>query len=109
MTMDVITYLSFGKSVDAIHAPDFGSPIIRAMDASTEVFVRFKHADWYKNMIMNCPPNLSKKISPATAGLVDLQQVIVLSVMLYQVLRLTDFADTWTANQGARQRSFTNR
>ena len=75
MTLDVITFLSFGKSVNAIDAPGFAAPIIRAMDASTEVFVRFKHADWYKSMILNCPPELSKKLSPATAGLVDLQQV----------------------------------
>ncbi|KAI9720911.1 MAG: hypothetical protein M1828_005481 [Chrysothrix sp. TS-e1954] len=74
--MDVITYLSFGKSVKAMDAPDFASPIIKAMDASTEVFVRFKHADWYKNLIINCPPSLSKRLSPATAGLVDLQQIL---------------------------------
>ena len=75
MTMDVITYLSFGKSIDAIEEPNFAAPLIKAMDVSADVFVRFKHADWYKNMIMNCPPKLSKILSPATAGLVDLQQV----------------------------------
>ncbi len=75
MTMDVITYLCFGQSVDAINEPNFKAPIIVAMDASLAVFVRFKHSDFYKNMIMNCPPRLSKILSPATAGLVDLQQV----------------------------------
>lgn len=75
LSMDVITYLCFGKSVDAIDAPGFKAPIIVAMDASLPVFVRFKHSEIYKNMIMNCPPKLSKIISPATAGLVDLQQV----------------------------------
>lgn len=45
------------------------------MDASLPVFVRFKHSPAYKNMIINCPPNISKIVSPATAGLVDLQQV----------------------------------
>jgi hypothetical protein len=74
--MDVITYLSFGRSANAIDAPDFRAPIIEAMDASLPVFVRFKHAGWYKNMIINCPPGLSCMLSPATAGLVDLQQVI---------------------------------
>jgi len=44
-------------------------------DASLPVFVRFKHSETYKNMIMNCPPGLSRIISPATAGLVDLQEV----------------------------------
>jgi hypothetical protein len=76
-TMDVITYLCFGRSANAIEAPDFRAPIIEAMDASMPVFVRFKHAAWYKNMIMNCPPNISRLVSPATTGLVDLQQVIL--------------------------------
>lgn len=75
MTMDIITSLCFGKSVNALDEPDFKAPIIVAMDASLPVFSRFKHYEWYKNMIMNCPPNLSKKLSPETAGLVDLQQV----------------------------------
>ncbi len=76
MSMDVITYLCFGNSVNAIEEPDFEAPIIHAMDASMPVFVRFKHAEWYKNMIMNCPPNISRVVSPQTAGLVDLQQIL---------------------------------
>jgi cytochrome P450 len=74
--MDIITYLCFGSSVDAINAPGFQAPIIEAMDASLPVFVRFKHSEMYKNMIMNCPPKLSKILSPATSGLVDMQQMI---------------------------------
>jgi hypothetical protein len=94
MAMDIITCVSrfpspristnigfadlcFANSVDAVHAPNYEAPIILAMDASMGAFVRFKHANWYKNMIMNCPPKLSKIISPATAGLVDLQTVRV--------------------------------
>ncbi|KAL2819577.1 cytochrome P450 [Aspergillus cavernicola] len=76
MTLDVITYLCFANSVDAVHAPNYEAPIILAMDASIPIFVRFKHASFYKNMIMNCPPGLSKIISPATAGLVDLQTLL---------------------------------
>ncbi|KAL9089551.1 MAG: hypothetical protein Q9159_002503 [Coniocarpon cinnabarinum] len=75
MTMDVITYLCFGKSVDALQEPEFRAPIILAMDASTPVLVRFKHSDLYKSMIQQCPPRLAKIISPETSGLVDLQQV----------------------------------
>lgn len=45
------------------------------MDASVPVFVRFKHWPLYKEMIINCPPSISKIVSPDTAGLVDLQQV----------------------------------
>ncbi|KAL9050621.1 MAG: hypothetical protein Q9162_006517 [Coniocarpon cinnabarinum] len=76
MTMDVITYLCFGKSVDALQEPEFRAPIILAMDASTPVLVRFKHSDLYKSMIQQCPPRLAKIISPETSGLVDLQQII---------------------------------
>ncbi|KAL4879870.1 cytochrome P450 [Aspergillus karnatakaensis] len=76
MSMDVITYLCFANSVDAVHTPNYKAPIILAMDASMRVFVRFKHAAWYKNMIVNCPPSLSKILSPSTAGLVDLQTLL---------------------------------
>lgn len=67
--------LCFGNSVDAVNAPDHAAPIILALDASLPVFPAFKHSSMYKNMIIHCPPNISKVISPQTAGLVDLQQV----------------------------------
>ncbi|RVX69702.1 hypothetical protein B0A52_06346 [Exophiala mesophila] len=76
MSIDIITYLCFGNSVDAINAPNHEAPIILAMDASLPVFVRFKHSSMYKNMIINCPPDISRVVSPATSGLVDLQQVL---------------------------------
>ncbi|KAL4944118.1 hypothetical protein BDV06DRAFT_233850 [Aspergillus oleicola] len=76
MSMDVITYLCFAKSVDAVHAPKYEAPIILAMDASQKVFVCFKHSSLYKNMIFNCPPKLSKILSPSTVGLVDLQTLL---------------------------------
>ena len=80
--MDIITYLCFGKSVDAVQDPDFASPIILAMDASTPVLLRFKHSDLYKNMIQKCPPAIGKMVSPDTAGLIDLQQVSPLMIHL---------------------------
>lgn len=80
MSMDVVTYLCFGKSVDAIQAPDFKAPIIVAMDEAMVTFVGFKHATWFKNMIINCPPKISRIISPGTAGLVDLQESIRASI-----------------------------
>jgi hypothetical protein len=45
------------------------------MDSSLPIFVSFKHSSLLKAAIMNCPPKLSKIISLATSGLVDLQQV----------------------------------
>jgi hypothetical protein len=55
-----ISDLCFANSVDAVYASNYEAPIILAVDASMVAFVRFKHATWYKNMIMNCPPKLSK-------------------------------------------------
>jgi len=46
------------------------------MDASGPVFSRFKHAPWYKNMILGCPPQLSLILAPETAGLINLQQAL---------------------------------
>ncbi|KAF3403033.1 Cytochrome P450 monooxygenase yanH [Talaromyces pinophilus] len=76
MSVDVITYLCFGNDIDAIGAPDYEAPIVKAMDSSLPVFVGFKHSSLLKGSIMNCPPKLSKIVSPATSGLVDLQQLL---------------------------------
>jgi hypothetical protein len=75
MSMDVITTFCFGKPIYAVDAPEFQAPIVMAMDASLPVFLGFKYSNLLKNMILKCPPKLSKIVSPATAGLVDLQQV----------------------------------
>lgn len=75
LTLDVITYLCFGKAMDAIHEPDYRAPLLVAMDASIPSFKLFKHAKWYRDMIVGCPPNISRMMSPATAGLIDMQQV----------------------------------
>lgn len=37
--------------------------------------IRIKHSDTYKAIITHCPPSLLSKLNPATAGIVDLQQV----------------------------------
>ncbi|KAF9701954.1 hypothetical protein EKO04_001059 [Ascochyta lentis] len=85
MSMDIICTFCFGKSIHAVDAPDFEAPIVVAMDASLPVFIRFKYSDMYKNMILKCPPKLSRIISPSTAGLVDLQQLL-----LQQISDLTE-------------------
>ncbi|KAF2030401.1 cytochrome P450 monooxygenase-like protein [Setomelanomma holmii] len=76
MSMDVIMSLCFGQPIDAVEVPDFQAPIVVAMDASAPVFVNFKYSDLFKNFILKCPPKLSKIMSPETAGLVDLQQLL---------------------------------
>lgn len=75
MAMDMIMTLCFGKSIHAVEAEDFRAPIVVAMDASSPVFLRFKYSDVFKNMILKCPPAISRVVSPMTAGLVDLQEV----------------------------------
>ncbi|KAJ4357623.1 uncharacterized protein N0V89_002199 [Didymosphaeria variabile] len=85
MSMDVITTFCFGKPIYAVDAPGFQAPIVMAMDASLPVFVGFKYSDLFKNMILKCPPKLSKVLSPATSGLVDLQQLL-----LHQIDDLTN-------------------
>lgn len=62
--------------MNAVDAPNHKAPIILAMDASGPVFARFKHAAWYKNMILSCPPKLSLILAPETAGLINLQQAL---------------------------------
>ncbi|KAF1918736.1 cytochrome P450 monooxygenase-like protein [Ampelomyces quisqualis] len=76
MAMDMIMTLCFGKPIHAVDAPDFKAPIVVAMDASSPIFIRFKYSDLYKNMILKCPPALSRMLSPETAGLVDLQELL---------------------------------
>ena len=70
-----MTYLCFGKSVNAIEEPDFEAPILVSMDAGMVVFSRFKHSHTYKNMIMGTPPWLAKIIAPYTKGMIEMQQV----------------------------------
>ncbi|KAF4226117.1 hypothetical protein CNMCM6805_005163 [Aspergillus fumigatiaffinis] len=77
MSVEVITYLCFGNNLDAISARNYEAPIIKAMDSSLPVFVSFKHSSLLKETIINCPPKLSRLISPATAGLVDLQEQLL--------------------------------
>ncbi|KAH4844123.1 hypothetical protein HBI24_216390 [Parastagonospora nodorum] len=76
MAMDMIMTLCFGKPIHAVEAEDFKAPIVVAMDASSPVFLRFKYSDVFKNMILKCPPGISRVVSPMTAGLVDLQQLL---------------------------------
>jgi len=75
MSIDVITTFCFGKSIHAVDEPDFKAPIVVALDAATPVAMYFKYSDLFKNFILKCPPNLSKKLSPLTAGMIDLNQV----------------------------------
>ncbi|EUC34954.1 hypothetical protein COCCADRAFT_35526 [Bipolaris zeicola 26-R-13] len=77
MSVDVITTLCFGNPIHAVDAPDFNAPIVVALDASTPVALYFKYSDLFKNFILKCPPKISRILSPLTAGLIDLNQLLL--------------------------------
>lgn len=77
MSVDVITTLCFGNPIHAVDAPDFKAPIVVALDASTPVSLYFKYSDLFKNFILKCPPKLSRVLSPLTAGLIDLNELLM--------------------------------
>jgi len=76
MTADIVTYFCFGQSINAINAPGFDAPIIDSLDFSFPIFIRFKYSTLYKNMILKCPPEISRIISPSTRALVNLQIIL---------------------------------
>ncbi|SLM39398.1 cytochrome p450 monooxygenase [Lasallia pustulata] len=76
LTIDIITYLCFGHSIDAIEEPEFRAPLVLAMEPLLLEAIRIKHSDTYKAIMTHCPPSLLSKFNPATAGFVDLQQFL---------------------------------
>lgn len=74
--MDTITSFCFAKSVDALAEPDFKAPIIEAMEASLPAFILFKHFSLIRRAVFGLPPWLSVIVSPQTAGLIHLQQLL---------------------------------
>jgi cytochrome P450 len=76
MTLDIITYLSFGKSVQALETPGFKAPFIISMDSGATAFIRFKYSNTYKRLIMGTPPALAVLLSPPAAGMLNLQKML---------------------------------
>jgi len=74
--MDTITSFCFAKSVNALAEPDFKAPIVEAMEASLPAFIIFKHFSLIRKAVFGMPPWLSVIISPQTAGLIQLQQLL---------------------------------
>lgn len=73
--MDVITYLCFGQSGNAVDEPDFHDPLVEAMHNSSGIVPLFFHFKFFRKMIMGMPPDMAKSVAPETAGLVNMQQV----------------------------------
>lgn len=80
--MDVITYLCFGQSGNAVDEPDFHDPLIEAMHNSTALVPVFFHFKIIRKLIMGMPPEMAKKSAPETAGLINMQVV-----RIYRILR----------------------
>ncbi|KEF63876.1 uncharacterized protein A1O9_01854 [Exophiala aquamarina CBS 119918] len=76
VTMDVITYLCFGQSGNAVDEPDFHDPLIEAMHNSTALVPLFFHFKIIRKLIMGMPPEMAKKSAPETAGLINMQQLL---------------------------------
>jgi hypothetical protein len=102
MTMDILTYLCYGNSINAMDEPDFKAPLVEAMHTVTPLSPMLQHFSLYKSMIQNIPPKISIKLSPETAGLVRMQQVGELERR--QFTELTFFQATQTSNRPACQR-----
>jgi hypothetical protein len=75
VTMDVITYLCFGQSGNAVDEPDFHDPLVEAMHNSTTLVPVFFHFKLIRKLIMDMPPEMAKRSAPETAGLINMQQV----------------------------------
>ncbi|KAK5057830.1 hypothetical protein LTR84_011831 [Exophiala bonariae] len=76
VTMDVITYLCFGQSGNAVDEPDFHDPLIEAMHNSTALVPVFFHFKIIRKLIMGMPPEMAKKSAPETAGLINMQVLL---------------------------------
>ncbi|KAK7606515.1 cytochrome P450 monooxygenase-like protein [Phyllosticta paracitricarpa] len=77
MTLDVVMYFCFGTSVHALKAPDFRSPFLIAVEASTPLGLRFKHFPLYKALLLAVAPTLSKFSSdPIMSGMVELSALL---------------------------------
>jgi hypothetical protein len=81
VTMDVITYLCFGQSGNAVDEPGFHDPLVEAMQNSTTLVPVFFHFKIIRKLIMGMPPEMAKKSAPETAGLINMQQVRVRSLL----------------------------
>ena len=63
-TLDTIMSFTFGKNIDALHAPAFADPLILAMDASLRMLPFLKNFPNIRKMIFGVPPSLVMKIVP---------------------------------------------
>ncbi|KAK8177370.1 hypothetical protein IWX90DRAFT_16694 [Phyllosticta citrichinensis] len=77
LNLDVIMYLCYGTTINALAEPEFRSPSLVAVDASVPIGLRFKHFPLYRTLILAVAPLLSKVVSnPEMAGMVHLHTLL---------------------------------
>jgi hypothetical protein len=69
-------FLLFRQVRGSSGEPDFKAPIIEAMEASLPAFVIFRNFSIVRKAVFGMPPWLSAIVSPQTAGLIHLQQLL---------------------------------
>jgi cytochrome P450 len=57
-------------------ARDFRAPIIEAMETTLPASLIFKHFGFVRKLILSMPPWLSLRVSPRTAGLINIRQIL---------------------------------
>lgn len=75
LTVDTISAFCFGKSLDALSAPRFDAPIVKAMDYANPEFLPFKHLPSYRNLIWACPPSIAVRFLPDTSGFAQISNL----------------------------------
>ncbi|ETN44118.1 uncharacterized protein HMPREF1541_10668 [Cyphellophora europaea CBS 101466] len=75
LTVDTISAFCFGKSLNALSAPDFKAPIVIAMDYANPEFLPFKHLPSYRNLIWALPPSISVNFLPDTSGFAQISNL----------------------------------
>lgn len=76
ISMDVITYLTFGASIGALYTPNFRAPLLVAIDSNKTRNLLLKHSDTYWKLFHTIPLWLLLKLYPALKGTMGLKQII---------------------------------
>lgn len=75
LTVDTISAFCFGKSLNALSAPNFTAPIVEAMYRANPEFLPFKHLPSYRRLIWTLPPSIAVKFLPDTSGFAQISNL----------------------------------
>lgn len=74
--LDAITSFCFAKSMRALHAPDFHSPVEHALALSLPMVTFVKYFPIIKTFTANCPDALISFLNPGIAGLMAMRRTL---------------------------------